>query len=299
MKKSTVLILNYNGKNLLAKNLPAVIGAAKFAKSKVVVVDNGSDDGSIDFVVNRFPQVKTIVFGSNLGFGEGNNQAVRTLKTDIVILLNNDVSPRRAAFRYLLKHFHKNDVFAAAARQIVQRASGTTQGGSAIPEFSRGLLRHKPAVLPQNHWFPILYASGGAAAFDRKKFIALGGFDRLYAPFYWEDADLGAMAWARGWQVLFEPKSVVGHRHETTIKKIYPAWYVNAVGYSNMLIFNWRHLNGLSYWLKHFAWLPFHLIRRPFGGLLAIVKIPHIIQRRFRDKHRLDIAALSRACKAD
>ena len=64
-----------------------------------------------------------------------------------------------------------------------------------------------------------VFTGGGSSAFDRRKFLELGGFDHLYRPFYYEDTDLGFMAWKRGWKVLYEPGSIVFHEHRGTIGK--------------------------------------------------------------------------------
>lgn len=289
MKTCAILVLNYNGRNLLAKNLSHVLQAARSAGCEVVVVDNGSIDRSIEYVKKQFPTVQTMAFGRNLGFGEGNNQAVRSIHSEVVFLLNNDVIPEKDACQRLLRHFRDPTLFAVSSRQVVKTHRGYFTGGVAIGEFSRGLLRHRPKKIHDQSVITQLYASGGAAAFDRQKFLQLGGFDRLYAPFYWEDADLSTRAWARGWQVLYDPISVVEHRHESTIKRVYPLWYIKAIGDRNLFIFNWRHLHGRKYWLQHCLWLPFHIVRRPLGFWLAVAKMPAIIFRRLKDPSRIDL----------
>ena len=70
--------------------------------------------------------------------------------------------------------------------------------------------------------FPCFYGGGGSCAFDRAKFLELGGFDELLRPFYLEDTDLGYLAWKRGWKVLYQPRSVVFHEHRGTIGKKIP-----------------------------------------------------------------------------
>ena len=77
--------------------------------------------------------------------------------------------------------------------------------------------------------FPCFYGGGGSCAFDRAKFLELGGFDELLAPFYLEDTDLGYMAWKRGWKVLYHPRSVVWHEHRGTIGKRFHEAEIQAV----------------------------------------------------------------------
>lgn len=288
----TVLVLNYNGKHLLAKNLPAVIKAAWNTKCLLAVADNGSTDNSIEFLKSQFPEVRVIALTRNYGFGEGNNRAVKMVRTDLVILLNNDIVPQPYAFIPLIKHFQDPSAFAVSCHQLVKTKNGNFSGGHAKAEFSRGLLRHRP--FPKTPVKPSfqLFASGGASAFDRQKFLALGGFDLLYAPFYWEDADLSAKAWARDDKVIFEPNSLVEHRHETTIKGLYPPWYIKAIADRNLFIFNWRHLNGFKFWMLHILWLPVHIVRRPLGFLLGFLAIAAIVSRRIESPYRLDIKKL-------
>ena len=76
--------------------------------------------------------------------------------------------------------------------------------------------------------YPCFYGGGGSCAFDRSKFLELGGFDELLAPFYLEDTDLGYLAWKRGWKVLYQPASVVYHEHRGTIGKHFSDAYIQS-----------------------------------------------------------------------
>src|ERR1017187_8541571 len=89
---ASVVIPTWNGKDLLAKFLPSVVSAlAANPANEIVVVDNGSTDGSPEFVRSAFPQVKLLALPANLGFGGGSNARFRAASNDIVFLLNNDM----------------------------------------------------------------------------------------------------------------------------------------------------------------------------------------------------------------
>src|ERR1700722_4354486 len=89
---ATIVIPNWNGRDLLEKYLPSVIAAIEdFADSEIIVVDNGSEDGSAEFVRERFPAVTVLALPQNLGFGGGSNAGFRAAKSDIVVLLNSDM----------------------------------------------------------------------------------------------------------------------------------------------------------------------------------------------------------------
>ena len=98
-------------------------------------------------------------------------------------------------------------------------------------------MRHRidPAV---DDLYPCFYGGGGSCAFDRAKFLELGGFDPLFAPFYLEDTDLGFMAWKRGWKVLYQPRSVVYHEHRGTIGRLFGEERIQAVLRKNYLLFS-------------------------------------------------------------
>src|SRR5262245_64243724 len=90
---TTIIIVNWDGKHLLAECLPALIEAVQHdgRNHDILVVDNGSADGSVDFVRENFPCVNVLPLDRNYGFSEGNNRGIEKVHTDIVILLNNDM----------------------------------------------------------------------------------------------------------------------------------------------------------------------------------------------------------------
>src|SRR5207302_6553338 len=93
-------------------------------------------------------------------------------------------------------------------------------------------------------------------AFDRHKFLELGGFDALFEPFYLEDTDLGYLAWKRGWKVLYQPRSIVYHEHRGTIGKTFREDYIQAVLKKNFILFCWKNVHEWPRLSSHFffAW---------------------------------------------
>ena len=89
LPRVTVTILNWNGRRYLAPCLDAVL-AQTFQDFEIVLVDNGSTDGSVDFVRARYPQVRLVANAHNVGFAAGNNQAMRASQSEFVATLNND-----------------------------------------------------------------------------------------------------------------------------------------------------------------------------------------------------------------
>jgi O-antigen biosynthesis protein len=91
-KAASVVIPNWNGRDLLEKYLPSVVAAmAGNPRNEIIVVDNASEDGSAEFVAKHFPEVRVIRNAKNLGFGGGSNLGFREARNDIVVLLNSDM----------------------------------------------------------------------------------------------------------------------------------------------------------------------------------------------------------------
>ncbi len=253
---ASVVIPNWNGRDLLEKYLPSVIAAlAGNPASEIVVVDNGSSDGSAAFLRERFPEVRLVALERNLGFGEGSNAGVRAARNGVVVLLNTDMRVEPDFLAPLLAGFRNESVFAVSCQISFadpsrrREETGLTQGW-----WSDGGLRlgHRVDDGVQE-LYPCFYGGGGSCAFDRNKFLELGGFDPLLAPFYLEDADLGFRAWKRGWQVLYQPRSRVIHEHRGTIGKHFTAQRIAAVYQKNFVLFAWKNIHEWHKLAAHFA----------------------------------------------
>src|SRR5579862_2168495 len=243
---ATVVIPNWNGRDLLEKYLPSVEAAlAGNAANEIIVVDNGSSDGSAEFLQHNFPRVKTLALERNLGFGGGSNAGIRAAANDIVILLNSDMRVDPGFLAPLLAGFSDEKVFAVSCQIFLsdptkrREETGLTEG-----RWQRGALRvgHR-ADEEVNELFPCFYGGGGSCAFDRRKMLELGAFDPLYEPFYLEDTDLGYLAWKRGWKVLYQPASIVYHEHRGTIGKKFRADEIAAVLKKNFILFAWKNIH--------------------------------------------------------
>ncbi len=264
---ASVVIPNWNGKDLLEKYLPSVIEAmAGNPQNEVIVVDNGSADGSAEFVRTRFPSVRLLALEKNLGFGGGSNYGFRHAKNDIVVLLNSDMRVAPDFLSPLLACFNESNVFASTCQIFFsdpgrnREETGLTQGW-----WAQGALRVRHIIDEEiNSPFPCFYAGGGSSAFDRRKFLELGGFDPLLEPFYLEDTDLGYAAWKRGWKILYQPQSHVWHEHRGTIGKNFNRVYIENIVRKNFLLFCWKNIHSPVRTAAHFAyvWL---------GGLLSVL----------------------------
>lgn len=255
-RSASVVIPNWNGRDLLEKYLPSVVAAmSRHPGNEVIVVDNASADGSAEFVRQHFPQVRLLELPENLGFGGGSNAGFRAAKNDIVVLLNSDMRVEPGFLQPLLDGFTDDKVFAVAC-QIFFSDPGKLREETGLTQawWQGGKLRVRHRTDPAIHeTYPCFYPGGGSSAFDRGKFLELGGFDPLYHPFYLEDTDLGLLAWKRGWKVLYQPRSVVFHEHRGTIGKKFSAEYIASTLKKNFLLFSWKNIHEPRKLLSHFA----------------------------------------------
>jgi O-antigen biosynthesis protein len=257
---ASVVIPNWNGRDLLEKYLPSVVAAmAGTAANEVIVVDNGSTDGSAAYVREHFPGVRVLALGENLGFGGGSNAGFAAATNDIVVLLNSDMRVEADFLHPLLDGFTDEKVFAVSCQIFFsdpakpRQETGLTEGW-----WQSGMLRVGHRVAPDiNELFPCFYGGGGSCAYDRRKFLEIGGFDALYHPFYLEDADVGYVGWKRGWKSLYQPASVVYHEHRGTIGKKFSQHYIDGVLRKNFVLFAWKNVHSWRMLIEHFAftWL--------------------------------------------
>ncbi|MGB9606258.1 MAG: glycosyltransferase family 2 protein, partial [Bryobacteraceae bacterium] len=246
LRAASVVIPSWNGRDLLARNLPSVVQAlSSNSQNEIIVVDNGSSDGTVEFLRREFPRVRVLQAGRNLGFGGGANAGVRAARNDVVVLLNNDMRVDAGFLEPLLEGFRDEKVFAVSC-QIFFSDPGRRREETGLTEgwWENGRLRvsHR-ADDSITDLFPCFYGGGGSCAFDRRKFLELGGFDELFAPFYLEDTDLGYRAWKRGWKVLYQPRSVVWHEHRGTIGKHFRQAQIESVLKRNFLLFAWKNVH--------------------------------------------------------
>ncbi len=260
---ATIIIANWDGKHLLAECLPSVIEAIKYdgCNHDILVVDNGSTDGSVDFVRKNFQSVHVLPLDRNYGFIGGNNRGVAAAQTQIVVLLNNDMTVDRGFLRPLLEGFRDPSVFAVTSQIFFadsQRRREETGKTRARFEYGSFYLWHDDIGKSDEtcDTLPVFWAGGGSCAIDREKYLEVGGLDSLYRPFYTEDTDISYQAWKRGWKCLLAPASHVVHKHRSTTKTKFDHDFVENTIRKNQYLFIWKNITDVSLLLQHVSNLP-------------------------------------------
>jgi len=215
----SVVILNYNGKNYLEQFLPDVVRYSPYAE--VVVADNGSTDGSVDFLKNSFPNVKLICFEKNHGFAEGYNLALKNLSSEYFVLLNSDVQVTENWLKFLTDFMKNNPNVAACQPKIrsyydSEKFEYAGACGGFIDKYGYPFCRGRilGTLETDNAQYEdiaeIFWATGACLMIRSEDFWQAGGLDgRFFA--HQEEIDLCWRLKARGKSIVCVPQSVVFH----------------------------------------------------------------------------------------
>lgn len=264
-----VIIPTYNGKYLLEKNLSSIVKNTS-SLGKLIIIDNGSEDGTAEWLKKEYPETVIVRNNTNLGYTIPINQGVRASKSEYFILINNDVRPKKGYLDSSLELLKSKEIFAVTFNEESSSWPDMKWANGKM-QFSMGEDKSKTLY---SAW-----ASGGSAIFKRSIWDKLGGLDEIYAPWYWEDIDIGYRAWKTGYKIIWNPKSVVIHEHESTSKKLDPK-YVNLIKQRNELIFNWLNVNDSNLVFKHILFLITHTLSHPGYAKIILAAIYRLITHR-------------------
>jgi GT2 family glycosyltransferase len=248
-KSISVVIPNYNGKDLLQKNLPSVYNALRQTNSEfeVIVVDDASSDESVQLLKDSYKDVIVLVNERNQGFSPTINRGIFKAKNDLVLLLNSDVSLSIDYFKPYYKYFDREDTFGVSGR-FTGFDDGIIQDAGRFPQLmsSKKIQPYNFFVENPKEWVPTFAISGGGSLVDRKKLVELNGFDEIYAPFYYEDTDLSIRAWRAGWRCYYEHDAICMHATTSTINRFHKSRRVWILTQRNKLILHALHLSFSS-----------------------------------------------------
>ena len=223
----SVVIPSRNGKDLLRMMLPEVIHQVEPAGGEVIIVDNGSDDGTADFLSDEYAGVAVERYPGALSFARAVNAGIRRSRYAQVCLLNNDMRIEAGFFKALRAAFREvPDLFCATAQIFFPEGARREETGKAVMPAAAD---RQPTDFPVRCDLPaagedlsyVLYGSGGCSLFDARKLLQLGGLNEIFDPAYVEDLDLGFRAWRQGWPSVFVAGARVEHRHRATTSRYY------------------------------------------------------------------------------
>jgi GT2 family glycosyltransferase len=209
----TVVVLNYNGKKHIRECLDSIFGM-DYPQFKVVVVDNASNDGSLDSVKRSYPKAKIVKYSRNHGFAKAYNMVLEKVESDFIVLLNNDVTVEPGWLRELMPYItDDNDVSAVTPKMLFMKNTGEINAaGGKCDIFGSGWNRGNGET--DNGQYEsveeVFYANCGAIVIRKNAWKDVGSFDEEYF-LYGEDLDWCWRARLKGYRIFYVPHSRIYH----------------------------------------------------------------------------------------
>ncbi|MEA5127165.1 MAG: glycosyltransferase family 2 protein [Proteiniphilum sp.] len=219
--KTSVVILNWNGKKLLEQFLPSVLQHSSNEECDVVVADNNSSDDSLEFLRTHYPGLPVIVLDKNYGFAEGYNKALQQLNTEYIVLLNSDVETTPDWVKPLVSYMDMHPEVAAVQPKIraykqKDRFEYAGASGGFIDRYGYPFCRGRILEVVEEDRgqydteIPVFWATGACLCIRKKEYAEAGGLDgRFFA--HMEEIDLCWRLNARGRKIMCIPSSIVYH----------------------------------------------------------------------------------------
>ena len=254
--KLSVVIICWNDLRVLRECLHSIYQGTHSTDFEVLVSDNGSTDGSVEFIRQRYPEVRVLENRANLGFGKGNNVGIRASSGDYVLILNPDTIIHDGSLDRLVQ-FAKKHPEAGAFGCRVLNTDGTYQISARLfPTVRRywvsalglkKLANVSSLFLFEEYprWFgeterPIDWQSGCCVMFRGDLLRRLGGFDEQFF-YHFEEVDLCRRVWAAGHPILFTPEAVITHLGGQSVGRFPVRFEIE------------KHRNRYRYFYKHFG----------------------------------------------
>ena len=220
----SVIIVNYNGSHLLKECLES-LSRQTYTDFEIIVVDNGSTDGSVELVKNHFPEVHILVNETNLGYGEGNNRGIMHSKGRYVVLLNNDTKVHHCWLEELIKVAEEDSSIGMCASKILNYDNPEIIDNTGLLMYPDGLARGRGRLEKDRGQYDTLeevfIPSGCAALYRREMLEEIGLFDEDFF-LYLDDVDIGLRARLAGWKCIYVPDAIVYHKYSATTEPYSP-----------------------------------------------------------------------------
>lgn len=273
-----ILILNFNGKSLLKRCLESV-EKTDYPNFEIFVIDNGSTDGSIEFVREHYPWVKLLEMGSNIGLAAAYNRVINSLTSEFVALLNNDVEVERCWLKNLvnvLLEANDNTMVTTCKIKFLHDKKRINSAGGSCDIYGVGWNRGN-GELDNGQYDKIdepFYSTGTVMVIRRAIWKKVGGFDERYL-MYGEDLDWCWRARLLGYNINYVPQSVVYHEWQAS-RNFVPIVYLLERNWLCTILKNYSLKNLISVLPRYlmikslkFLWL---FLRRKRNEMLAVPK---------------------------
>tara|TARA_Y100001970_G_scaffold82965_2_gene105023 strand:+ start:5069 stop:6049 length:981 start_codon:yes stop_codon:yes gene_type:complete len=224
--KTALMILNYNGEKFLKSYMPSIVQNSP--EASIYLIDNGSNDNSINYIKKNFPLIKLVLHKKNLGFCDGYNKAVSKIDAELICFMNNDVTVKNKWLPPIIDHFKKNPKTVIAQPHILDLKSPeyfeyAGAAGGFIDRLGYPYCRGRVFNSIEKDFGQfdktqkIFWASGACFFIRKETFNSLNGFDSDFFA-HQEEIDLCWRAFNRGLDIVSIGKSKVFHLGEGTLQ---------------------------------------------------------------------------------
>jgi GT2 family glycosyltransferase len=219
---ASIITVNFNTWHKLNIYIPSVLQSK--GNFEIIISDNGSTDGSIKFIKTLYKDILVIENGTNIGFAEANNRAVRFAKGEILVFINPDTTVDPNWLVHLLEPFNDPNVGLVTPKILLMQQPDQINACGNVFHIS-GIAQCRGLNESQDNYClleEVDAISGAAFAIRHKLFDQLMGFDKDFF-LYMEDTDLSIRARLAGWQCIYQPESIVYHDYKLRFgpRKIY------------------------------------------------------------------------------
>jgi hypothetical protein len=254
----SIIIVNYNVKEFLQNLIHSIYKAAQKITFEIIVIDNASNDGSVEFIKEKFPAVKLFANNKNLGFSKANNIGLKASQGKYILLINPDTLVSEDTFDKMIRFFKDNPEAGLAGCKILN-PDGSLQlacrrsfpgpwtslckvtGLSSIFPKSRLFARYNLTYLDEDQTYEVDAISGSFMIFTREVFEKVGGLDEQFF-MYGEDLDFCYRVQKAGFKVLYvHSTQIIHYKGESTRRSSLDE---TKIFYSAMQLFVKKHLSG-------------------------------------------------------
>lgn len=292
----SIVIPNWNGRPYLEKCFNSLRNQ-DFSGYEVIVVDNGSTDGSVEFIRNHFPKTRVVSFDENKGFSRAVNAGIKRAKGRYILLLNNDVEADPRLLRYLHEAITTSgDADFCACRMMDFERRELIDGiGDGFPRKGKAFrIGHGAKYGPPFHGRRkgrVFGACAGAALYRKDLFEVVGLFDEDFFAYH-EDADWNFRANLMGYRCFSIPEAVVYHAGSSTTGSLHNEFTVfyNIRNMINVIVKNMPTILLLKFfprilWGQAESFFRYCMVqgyvKAYFTGLLSAVKLaPKMVKKR-------------------
>ncbi len=241
---TSVVVVSYNTAAHIESCLLSIL-ELDYPQVEIIVVDNGSTDGSVDLVRKRFPDVELVELQDNKGFAGGASVGLYMASGDIVATINPDVKLDPDWMAVVVDTLLSDEHIGIVGSKILYPDGETIQHAGGVVHYPLATTEHigrgEPDTGQYNHSRTVQFVTGAALAMRREVGRDLQFFDESFFPVFYEDVDLCVRAEKLGLRVLYQPKAVAYHKESVTLD------------HTTGLYYSYYHANRLRYIIKHYS----------------------------------------------